>query len=72
MNTKDMYLQEYPLTSSIKEASINVKETIEEKIMINQGMDSEGLYHKDDHLLPGIKFYFMVIILLVITLDIKL
>jgi hypothetical protein len=49
-----------------------VKETTEEKIVINQGMNSEGLHHKEDHSLPGIKVSFMVIVLLVITLDIKL
>jgi hypothetical protein len=30
-----------------------MKETREEKIMINQGMNSEGLHHKEYHSLPG-------------------
>jgi hypothetical protein len=37
-----------------------------------EGMNSEGIHHKEDHSLPGIKASFMVIVLLVITLDIKL
>jgi hypothetical protein len=49
-----------------------VKETTEENIMINQGMNSEGLHHKEDHSLPGMKVSFMVIVLFVLTLDIKL
>jgi hypothetical protein len=49
-----------------------VKETTEEKIVINQGMNSEGLHHKEDHSLPSMKVYFMVIVLFVLTLDIKL
>jgi hypothetical protein len=40
--------------------------------MISQGMSSEGLHHKEDHSLPGMKVYFMVNVLLVLTLDIKL
>jgi hypothetical protein len=35
-------------------------------------MNSEGLHHKEDHWFPGIKVFFLVIVLLVITLDIKL
>jgi hypothetical protein len=35
-------------------------------------MNSEGLHHKEDHLLPGIKVSFWVIVLHVINLDIKL
>jgi hypothetical protein len=35
-------------------------------------MNLEGLHHKEDHLLPGIKVCFWVIILHVINLDIKL
>jgi hypothetical protein len=41
-------------------------------IMISQGMNSEGLHHREDHLLPGIKVSFMVTIFIVLTLDIKL
>ena len=40
--------------------------------MIGQGMNSKGLHHKEDHSLTGIKIYFMVIVLLVITFDIML
>jgi hypothetical protein len=40
--------------------------------MINQGMNSRVLRHKEDHLCPGIKVYIMVIVLIALTLDIKL
>jgi hypothetical protein len=49
-----------------------VKETTKDKIVISRGMYLEVLHHKEDHLIPGIKVYFLVIVLLVITLDIKL
>jgi hypothetical protein len=67
-----MDIKQDPSLSSIKEASIIVKETIEDNIIISQGMNSQGLHHKEDHSLPGIKFYFMVIVLVAITLDINL
>ena len=67
-----MDIKEDPPLLGIKETSIIVKEITEEKIMINQGMNLEGLHLKEDHLLPGIKVSFMVIILDVITLDIML
>jgi hypothetical protein len=41
-------------------------------IMINQGNNSEGLHHKEDHSLLGMKIYFMVIVFIVLTLDIML
>jgi hypothetical protein len=41
-------------------------------IMISQGKNSEGLHHKEDHSLPGMQIYFMVIIFIVLTLDIRL
>ena len=47
-----------------KEASI--------MIMIIQDKNLEGLRHKEDHTLPGMKNYFMVIVFIVLTLDIKL
>jgi hypothetical protein len=72
MNAKEMYLQENLLPPSIKEASIIVNETIEENIMIIQGMSSKVLHHKYNHLIQGIKFYFLVNFLLVITFYIKL
>jgi hypothetical protein len=40
--------------------------------VLNQGMNLEELRHKEDHSLSGMKFYFMVIVLFVLTLDIKL
>jgi hypothetical protein len=43
MNTKDI------LHLGNKEASIIVKETTKEKIMIKQGRNSEGLHRKEDH-----------------------
>jgi hypothetical protein len=59
-----IHIQEYHPCSSHKEASI--------MIMISQGKNSEGLRHKEDHSLPGMKIYFMVIVFIVITLDIRL
>jgi hypothetical protein len=59
-----IHLQEYHPCSSHKEASI--------MIMISQGKNSEGLRHKEDHSLPGMKIYFMVIVFIVLTLDIRL
>jgi hypothetical protein len=47
-------------------------ESTEENIMINRGMNSEGIHHKKDHSLPGIKISFMVIVLIVLNLDIRL
>jgi len=67
-----MDIREYPPLSGIKEASIIMKETTKENIMINQGMNSKGLHHKEYHSFPGMKVSFMVIVLLVLTLDIKL
>jgi hypothetical protein len=72
MNVEDVYLQENLLPLGIKKASIIVKETIKEKLMINEGMNSKLLHHKEDHFLPGIKVCFLVIVLLVINLSIKL
>jgi hypothetical protein len=66
MNTED------PLHLGNKEVSIILKETTKEKIVIIQGTNSKGLHHKEDYSLPGVKVYFMVIVLLVLNLDIKL
>jgi hypothetical protein len=41
-------------------------------IMISQGRNSEGLHQKEDHSLPGMQIYFMVIVFIVLTLDIRL
>jgi hypothetical protein len=67
---EEMDIQEDLLLLGIKEASIIVNGKTEEKI--SQGMNSEGLHHKEYHSLPRIKVYFMVIVLLVINLDIKM
>jgi hypothetical protein len=72
MNTKEVYFQEDLIPSGIKEALIIEKEKIEEKIMINKGMNSKVLHHKEDHFLPGIKVSFWVIVLHVIILDINM
>jgi hypothetical protein len=40
--------------------------------MISQRKNSEGLHHKEDHSLPGMKIYFMVIVFIVLTLNIRL
>jgi hypothetical protein len=41
-------------------------------MMISQDKNLEGLHHKEDHSLPSMYIYFMVIVLIVLTLDIKL
>jgi hypothetical protein len=58
-----IYLQEDHPCSSHKEASI--------MIMISQVRNSEGLHHKEDHPVPGMQIYFMVIVFIVLTLDIR-
>jgi hypothetical protein len=40
-------------------------------IMISQGKNSEGLCHKEDHSIPGMQIYFMVIVFIVLNLDIR-
>jgi hypothetical protein len=59
-----IHLQEDHPCSSHKEASI--------MIMISQGKNSEGLCHKENPSLPGMQIYFMVIVFIVLTLDIRL
>ena len=59
-----IHLQEDHPCSNHKEASI--------MIMISQGRNSEGLHHKEDHSLLGMKIYFMVIVFIVLILDIRL
>jgi hypothetical protein len=63
-NLLKIHLQEDHPCSIHKEVSI--------MIMINQGKNSEGLHHKEDHSLPGMQIYFMVIVFIVLTLDIRL
>jgi hypothetical protein len=41
-------------------------------IMISQGKNSKGMRHKGDHSLLGMQIYFMVIVFIVLTLDIRL
>jgi hypothetical protein len=59
-----IHIQEDHPCSSHREASI--------MIMISKGKNSKGLHHKEDHSLPGMQIYFMVIIFIVLTLDIRL
>jgi hypothetical protein len=59
----NIHLQEDHPCSRHKEASI--------MIMISQGRNSKGLHHKEDHSLPGMQIYFMVIVFIVLTLDIR-
>jgi hypothetical protein len=59
-----IHLQENHSCSIHKESSI--------MIMVNQGRNLEGLYHKEDHSLPGMQIYFMVIVFIVLILDIRL
>jgi hypothetical protein len=53
-----IHLQEDHPCSSHKEALNMIM------IMISHGGNSEGLHHKEDHSLPGMQIYFMVIFLL--------
>jgi len=48
-----MCIQQYLPHSRSKEASIIMKGSTEEKIMINQGYNLEGIHHKEYHSLPG-------------------
>jgi hypothetical protein len=57
-----IHLEEDHPCSSHKEASI--------MIMISQGRNSERLHHKEDHSLPGMQIYFMIIVFIVLILDI--
>jgi hypothetical protein len=59
-----IHLQEDHPCSRHKEASI--------MIMISQGKNSEGLSHKEDHSLTCMQIYFMVIVFIILTLDIRL
>jgi hypothetical protein len=59
-----IHLQEDHPCSSHKEDSI--------MIMISQEKNSEGLRHKEYHSLPGMQIYFMIIVFIVLTLDIRL
>jgi hypothetical protein len=72
MRIIEIHIQQNIPHSSNKEASIMMMQSTEEKIMINQGRNLEVLHHKKDHSLRGIKIYFMVIVLFVLTLDIRL
>jgi hypothetical protein len=56
-----IHLQEDHPCSIHTEASI--------MIMISQGKNSKGLHHKEDHSLPGMQIYFMVIVFIVLTLS---
>jgi hypothetical protein len=58
-----IHLQEDHPCSSHKESSI--------MIIISQRKNS-GLRHKEDHSLPSMQIYFMVIVFIVLTLDIRL
>ena len=62
-NLIKIHLQEYHPCSSHKEASI--------MIMISQDKYSEGVHHKEDHSLPSMQIYFMVIVFIVLTLYIR-
>ena len=68
----EIHLQEDPPHSSHKEASIRMKGLTKEKIMIIQAKNLEGIHHKEDHSLPSMQIYIMVIVFLVLTLDIRL
>ena len=57
-----IHLQEDHPCSRDKEASI----------IICEDKNSEGLRHKEDHSVPGMQIYFMVIVFIVLTLDIRL
>jgi hypothetical protein len=59
-----IHLQEDHPCSSHKEASI--------MIMISQRKNLEVLHHKEDHSLPGMQIYCLVIFFIVLTLDIRL
>jgi hypothetical protein len=39
--------------------------------MVIQGMNSEGIHQKEDHSVPCMYIFFMVIVLIILALDIK-
>ena len=49
----------------------NIDESTKEKIVINWGMNLEGLHHREDHLLLSIKIPLMVTVFIVLTLEVK-
>ena len=51
-----MDIKEDSLHSDNQETSLIMKDSIEENIMINQSMISEGLHLKEHHSLPGTSF----------------
>jgi hypothetical protein len=53
MSIIEIHLQQYLPHSSSKEYSTMMKRSTEEKIMISQGRNSEGLHNKKHHPLPG-------------------
>jgi hypothetical protein len=53
MSIIEIHFQQYLPHSGNKEASTIMKGSIEEKIMISQDKNSEGLNNKKDHPLPG-------------------
>jgi hypothetical protein len=59
-----IHLQEDHPCSRHKESSI--------MIMISQGRNSEGLHHKEDRSLLGMKIYFIAIVFIVLNLNIRL
>jgi hypothetical protein len=69
MIIKEMNIQEDLPPLRIKEASISMKETIEEWIVINHHMNPDGLLQKQDHLLLGIKICLLIIATLTKILD---
>jgi hypothetical protein len=59
-----IHLQEDHSCSSHKKSSI--------MIMISQGKNSKGPCHEEYHSLSGMQIYFMVIVFIVLSLDIRL
>jgi uncharacterized protein YhaN len=59
-----IHLQEDHSCSIHKEDSI--------MIMISQGINSEGIHHKEDNSLPGMQISFMDMVFIVLILDIRL
>jgi hypothetical protein len=53
MSIIEIHLQQDLPHSTNKESSTMMKKSIEDKIMINQGRNLEGLHTKEDHSLTG-------------------
>jgi hypothetical protein len=70
-NQRRIHIIEINLQQDLPHSIMHIIIIMEEKIMIIQGRNSEGLQHRQDHSFTGMYISFMVIVLIVLILDIK-